>query len=532
MINHLLGVILLLTSFSALASAGISTPPNQDELAQSIEAIIDRQELGRFWGAIVVRVGDTTILSRGYGFENSELHSIEPNTSLFDVGSVSKSITAATILKLIEQNKLQLSTTLAEVFADASNNLADVTIEQLLRHESGLANGNSALSYANALESIDTLINTLGESTLGPNDFAYSNEGYFLLAAIIERVGEGSFEEVVRRLVFEPAQLNGIGFVGDAQIPGYRPTTRIRRGRYGIISQSSLFEYPWNWGQRGATGVVMTAQTAADWFEAIESGDWITDQSRNAMLTPNNSGYGFGLYVDINDNNQITRFWHGGSTAGYLCHAARYPLAFDGQGATVILMSQSDSNLQSIARQIHQLIEPPKSMPTFAGIYLNGLDKYEHDSIYTIDQGLRWKGQTQYIGSDGTKRIVDERPTLILQNQDPAMWTLIIRMDQHQAQSLIEELTNATNQIANDPVGGSTPWSRGTTLIVNVKDMALTQYNSYIIDEGAQISVQSTPDYFVQLTISTPDGEHELAKVLMGGAQVRQLQAQLKSAMR
>ncbi len=531
MIYQLLKYMLALTLTSALCNAQHQAALAQDDLAQEIEAVIDRAELGRFWGAIVIRIGDTTILSQGYGYENSELHKIKPETSLFDVGSIAKSVTAATILKLIEQEQLQLSTTLGEVFGDDAKNLADVTIEQLLRHESGIGSGGSTLSQAGALNSLDSLINAMGKAHLGSNEFVYSNPGYFLLAAVIERTGDDSFEEITRRLVFEQAQITGIGFVGDAQLPGFRPTARIRQSQSRSTSQGSLFEYPWNWGQRGATGVVMTAQAAADWFEAIDSGDWLSDESRNAMLTPNEPGYGLGLYVDVNENNQVTRFWHSGSTGGYVSHAARYPLAFDGQGATVILMSQSTSDIQSIARQIHKLIDPPKSTPTFAAVYLNNLDQYEHKGIYTISQGLNWKGQTQYIGSDGTKRIVDQRPTLILENKALGMWTLIIRMDQEQTEHLIDELTDATNQVAKDPLGGSTPWSRGTTLIINVRDLALTQHNAYLIDQGAKISVHATPDHFVQLTIATPDGQHEVVQVLMGGAEIRQLQTQLRSAL-
>ncbi|MGV6814398.1 MAG: serine hydrolase domain-containing protein [Phycisphaerales bacterium] len=504
----------------------------QDVLAEKIEEVIDQAELGRFWGVVEVRVGDTPIVSRGYGFENHSLTKIDPQASLFDVGSISKSITAAAILRLIDEHKLSLSTTISDVFQEHAGNLSDVTIEQLLRHESGLGHAQGLFSNRESFYSIDSFIEAAGQVKLGPKEFAYSNPGYHVLAAVIQRIGGDTFEHTTRNLVFNTAQRSGIGFVGDGQVKDARPTARISSNRYGHSTQGSLFEYPWNWGQRGATGVVMTAHAAADWFEAIESGDWLTEKSRKAMLTPNSSGYGLGLYVDTNEDGAVTRFWHGGSTGGYVCHAARYPLAFDGQGATVILMTQSSINLQPITRKIHKLIQPPKTMPAFAGVYLNKLDEFGDDGIYTINQGLSWKGQPQYIGSDDNGRFVDDRPTLILENRALGMWTLILRMDQDRTEQLIEELSQAINQIAKDPAGGSTPWSRGTTLVINVQDLALTRHNSYLIDEGAQISVQATSDHFVELIITTPDAKHELARVLMGGAEVRQLQAQLKSAMR
>jgi CubicO group peptidase (beta-lactamase class C family) len=526
-IKHLMSLALS----ASICLAGNAAPTDHENLAQEIEAILDRAELGRFWGAVVVRVGDETILSKGYGYENNELHKIEPEASLFDIGSISKSITAATILKLIEQDKLKLSTTMQEVFGPDAQNLAQVTVEELLSHQSGLGAGGGMISRTGALDSVDSLISALGQAKLGSNDFAYSNPGYFLLAAVIERVGNDSFENITRRLVFEQAGLTGVGFVGDGQVDNARPTARIKQTRFGVTSQGTLFEYPWNWGQRGATGVVMTAQAAADWFEAIESGAWLADTSRKSMLTPSESGYGFGLYVDLNETGQVTRFWHSGSTRGYLSHAARYPLAFDGQGATVILMTQSTINLRSIARQVHQLIQPPISMPAFAGVYLNNLQASQDDGIYTIDQGLKWKGMPQYIGSDGTKQIIDQRPTLILENQTMGMWRLIIRMDQERAENLIEELTRVSTQIAQDPIGGSTLWSKGTTLIINVHDLPLTEHDSYQIDAGAMLSIHASADHHLVLVVTTPDAKHELAQVQMGGAETRQLQAQLRSAL-
>ena len=505
---------------------------SQAQLASEIEAIIDRAQLGRFWGAVEVRVGDQTILSRGYGFENHNLTQIDPQTSLFDVGSISKSITAAAVLQLIEDEKLSLSTTISEVFTENAGNLSEITIEQLLRHQSGLGHAQGMFLNRESLHSADSLIAAAGKIKLGPKEFAYSNPGYHVLAAVIERVADDSFENTTRSLVFNNAKLTGIGFVGDGQVKDARPTARISSNRYGQITQGSLFQYPWNWGQRGATGVVMTAHAAADWFEAIESGNWLSDESRKTMLTPNSAGYGLGLYVDTNEDGFITRYWHGGSTGGYICHAARYPLAYDGQGVTVILMTQSSISLQPITKQIHRLIQPPVSKPTFAGIYLNNLDKYEKDGIYTIDQGLKWTGKTQYIGSNGTKQIIDERPTLILQHQESKMWTLIIRMDEAIAQSLIEDLSLISTEIANDPEGSLTPWSKGVTLIADVQGLARNEYNSYLLDDGALISVRASADHHEILVITTPDSKHEIARIRMGGAEVRQLQAQLKSAMR
>ena len=132
------------------------------------------------------------------------------------------------------------------------------------------------------------------------HQFEYSNVGYFVLAAVVEQVSGESFEGQTREFV-NSIGLNGLGFVGDGEVEGRRATTRIVTDRYGRGSRGSLFAYPWNWGQRGATGVVMSADTAARWFEMVGNGQWISPELHEEMVSPDRSGYGLGVYVDLDD---------------------------------------------------------------------------------------------------------------------------------------------------------------------------------------------------------------------------------------
>ncbi|HCT45191.1 MAG TPA: hypothetical protein DF699_08270, partial [Phycisphaerales bacterium] len=469
------------------------TPPalgsDSDELGRKVDEIIARAELGRFRGAVVIRIGNESVVSRGYGFEDDELRPIDPQHSLFDVGSVAKSFTAATILRLVDQGKLQLDTTMGQIFAEQAGELESITVEDLLRHSSGLGSAGRAMSRAGPLDSPDALINTLADAQIGEKKFAYSNVGYFLFAAVIEKVGDDSFENVTRELVFKPAGLTRIGFVGDGSIQDARSTARVSKSAQGRPLITSVFEYPWNWGQRGATGVLTTPETAADWLEAIDAGDWLSNESHEAMLSADQSNYALGLYVERNKDGGITRFGHGGSTGGFVCDIARYPLAFDGQGATVVLMAESGINLFPVQTQVRRLIWTPPPTPSFAGVYLSAYEPFNNDGLYTISDALSWKGMPQYNGSDGTKRITDDRPTLILEDRARHMWSLMIRMDADKVTELIESLEHAVTQIAQDPIGAKTPWTRGITLQIDARGLELTEYDSYIIDDGAMVRV-------------------------------------------
>ncbi|MEM9167826.1 MAG: serine hydrolase domain-containing protein [Planctomycetota bacterium] len=516
---------------AAQETTGLAGSIDLDRLSKEIQSIIGRAELGRFRGAVVVRVGDDQVISDGYGLENRELSAIDPSVSLFDVGSVAKSVTAATVLRLVEQGKIELSTTMREVFGDDAGNLSDITVHDLLRHRSGLGSGGSALSQAGSLDSADALIAALGQAQLGAKQFAYSNIGYFVLAAVIEEVGDGVFEDVTRRLVLEPSGLSGVGFVGDGEVPGARPTARVSRAPRGLPSVGSLFDYPWNWGQRGATGVVMTAQAAADWVEAIDAGEWLRPESRAAMLAPSTDGYGLGFYVDVNDDGRVTRFWHGGSTRGYVCQVARYPIAFDGRGATVVIMAEASIEVSGIARQIGSLLWSEPAKPTFAGVYLSRYADLSEKGVYTISGSIQWRGMPQYVGSDGINRITDSRPTIILEDSQRRMWPLMIRLDHQLAENLIAELQRVGRSVAEDPEGGQTPWSKGISLIVDTTGFELNEHDSLVLKNGATVIARSSPDHHEVLIVQTPDG-HEVASVRMGGAESRRLQEELRRALR
>lgn len=499
-----------------------------DVIATEVDKIIAESELGRFRGAVVVRVGGQNVISRGYGYENEELHAIDPQVSLFDVGSVAKSVTAATILRLIEQDKLRLTSTMGDIFAEQAGNLSHITVEDLLRHRSGIGSGGRALSQPGALDTADALLDALGQAVLNDRAFQYSNVGYFLLAAVIEKAADAPFEEVTRDLVFNHAGLSRIGFVGDGSVQDARPMARVSRTRQGRIT-TPLFDYPWNWGQRGATGVLMTPQTVADWIEALEEGDWLADASREAMLAPDDSTYGLGLYVLHNNYGEITRFGHGGSTGGFVCDVARYPLAVDGQGATIVLMAEAGIDIHPISQQIVKLIWTPPAMPSFAGVYLSAYEEFHDDGIYTVSDGLSWRVQPQYVGSDGTKRIVEDRPTIILEDRARRMWSLMIRMDEDKALDLVSQLERVSSNLAQDPVGGKTPWHRGITLVVDSNGLELNEYDSYSIENGAVVNARLSNDHHIELVIVAPDGKHELARVRMGGASSKALREQIRA---
>ncbi len=497
--------------------------------------VVDRKDLGRFWGVVLVRVGGEDVFARGYGFEDERLNPIEPSVSLFDAGSIAKSVTAAAVLRLVDEEKLGLSTTLGEVFGESAGTLADVTVASLLAHRSGIGFQAEEKLDAQAMASADSLVRAIGTVKLGEAVFEYSNIGYFLAAAVVERVSGQPFEDAVRALVFEPAGISPVGFVGDGSVPEARGTVRRRmppahRTR-DAVERFDIFDYPWNWAQRGATGVLFTASSLADWFEAIADGGWLSASSRNAMLSPGPSGYGLGVFVDRDTDGTVTRFSHSGSTGGYEAHAAHYPLAFDGAGATVVILTMQTGGAEEIGAAVRRIISPAPAKPLFVGVYLRRHGDFEEDGVYRISENIDWRVLARYVGADGGRRIVDNRPTITLVDSERGIWPLMIRLDADRAEALIEEINATIQEIANDPVGGQTRWSKGITLIADVRQFAVGEHGQVTLDGDAEISVRVEKHHQVLVVTQSSTGD-ELVKVMMGGAESRWLQQGLVEAMK
>jgi CubicO group peptidase (beta-lactamase class C family) len=209
----------------------------QEEIDRYLEGLAARD---RFSGTVMVIERGTVQFEGAYGLASREFNA--PNTldTRFDVGSFNKDYTRAAILQLLEAEKLALSDTVGQHLPDYPNKNVKkkVTIEQLLEHRSGLGDYFTDEYFETPmgnLREIDDYIPIWGPLPLeyepGEKE-QYSNYGYTVLGAIIEKVSGMSYPDYVVEKIFEPAGMTRSGFFEtDRPEPdvavGY---TRMRRG--------------------------------------------------------------------------------------------------------------------------------------------------------------------------------------------------------------------------------------------------------------------------------------------------------------
>ncbi|MCX8526194.1 beta-lactamase family protein [Chryseobacterium formosus] len=161
------------------------------------------------------------IYKKNFGEKN--LPDFKSSNQVFQIGSITKTMTAILIYKMIEQKKLNLTDKLAQYYPEIPN-AKTIEISQLLNHTSGLSDyvmGKDNPRWLTEKTSEKQIINRIIEqgSLFEPGSKQqYSNSGYFLLTKILEKVSKKNYAENLNEFIIKPLQLKN--FYTASQKPG------------------------------------------------------------------------------------------------------------------------------------------------------------------------------------------------------------------------------------------------------------------------------------------------------------------------
>ncbi len=308
----------------------------------------------------IVRDG-RTVLDRGYGVQNVATQKPVGSDTIFEIGSITKQFTAAAILQLKEQGKLQLTDRLAQYVPEYAPG-KDVTIEQLLTMTSGIPDHIN--DPPNAVKLISSSTGSLEESLAlikgMPLHFKpgtqqeYSNTNYLLLGAIVARVSKLSYGDYIARNIFVPAHMTHSAFLKDENVvpnmaAGYEVTNEATLRKAGQIG------YGWS---GGAGSIISTAGDMANWDQAffsdkIVSADDVALATTPAVVAGKPTDYGFGWSIDTVDGLKVIS--HDGGMLGFTAINDVFPTL----GLSIIVLANNgNASPDAVAKNIVAQFDP------------------------------------------------------------------------------------------------------------------------------------------------------------------------------
>lgn len=324
---------------------------SDQQLKYNINTLLESYaHYNRFIGSVLISKDNTILYQKSFGYAN--LSGQEKNTekSVFGIASLTKSLTAVGILKLVEDGKLTLETPISTYFPDFIPDYSKgITIQHLLNNSSGMEanigrtddNGHG-LMPEETLITFDTLLEKFKDSKLKfepGTGYDYNNFGYLLLAQIIEKVSGQSYADFMEQAVFKPAGME------NTAVASFKSLNQKARPYLGLgMNEFQEFNSPFHpsWFQ-GAADINSTPLDLFKFMQALDNGTLLKSASVNKIYTytqamgVNEMLSGLGWVIDHKGDEKWV--YNNGLLPGYASVMGSLP----GKNIKIIILSNATS---------------------------------------------------------------------------------------------------------------------------------------------------------------------------------------------
>src|SRR5687768_14695514 len=192
----------------------------QDRAAKIQEVLALAHKYRQFNGAVLVAENGKVVYRGAFGMANIEWGIPNTPDTKFRLGSITKQFTAMLTLQLVEQGKIKLDGKVSDYLPDYRKDIGEkVTVHHLLTHTSGIPSYTGQPGFfANVSRNPYKVSDFVKQYRSGNLEFepgtkyAYTNYGYFLLGAIIERVTGKSYEQALKEMIFDKVGMKDTGY--------------------------------------------------------------------------------------------------------------------------------------------------------------------------------------------------------------------------------------------------------------------------------------------------------------------------------
>ena len=308
----------------ATAPAVAPAPLDYAEVVEEARALVRADLAARGYPgiAIAVAVDGETVWSEGFGYANLE-HRVPMQPSVkFRVGSISKSLTAAAVARLVEDGSLDPDAPVQEYVPSFPEKSHPITTRQLGGHLAGIRHYRGDENfirdpYPTVLDGLtifadDPLLHEPGTM------FAYTSYGFNLLSAVVEGAAKKPFLDHMREAVFRPLGLRDT--VADFVVP----IISGRTSYYVRDDAGSVVNAPWvdNSYKWAGGGFLSTTGDVLAFANAHLDDDFLSEASRKLLFTEQKTrdgegvGYGLGWFIRTREDGRRLLSHSGGSVGG------------------------------------------------------------------------------------------------------------------------------------------------------------------------------------------------------------------------
>ncbi|MEO7800680.1 MAG: serine hydrolase domain-containing protein [Ginsengibacter sp.] len=275
-----------------------------------------------FNGGLLVAKNGSVIFEKYTGFSNIEKKEVINEHSAFHLASVTKTFTAMAVLKLVEENRINLDDDVFKYFPGFP--YSGITVRMLLNHRSGLPNytyflqelGWDVKKTSTNYDVLQYLVQYKPPLThpIGKH-FSYCNTNFALLALIIEKVSGKTYSNFLSETFFKPLQMTDSYVFNMSDSAKAMPSYDFRGRREPLNFLD---------GEYGDKNIYSTPRDLLKWDQALYSGQLFKKETLDEAFAPYSNekpgikNYGLGWRMNIYPNGKKmifhTGWWHGNNT--------------------------------------------------------------------------------------------------------------------------------------------------------------------------------------------------------------------------
>ncbi|MFT4736377.1 MAG: CubicO group peptidase (beta-lactamase class C family) [Cyclobacteriaceae bacterium] len=317
-------IFILISGYNSFGQA----KPNQALKIKIDQLFESYTHYNRFVGNVLISENNKIIYQESFGYADLGGNRENSQGSVFGIASLTKSLTAVGIMKLIEDGKLMLETPLSSFFPNFIQEYSgQITIQHLLNNSSGIqANigriddaGNGLMPDIHEV-TLDSLLDKFKKSKLNfepGTAYEYNNFGYLLLASIIEKVSGLTYEGFMEQTVFKPAGMKNTSSISSSKL-GQRAYPYFGLGMDDMKKNQPPFHSSW---LKGAADLNSTTTDLYRFMQALEDGTLLKQASVNKLynvtqeMGVNNMVSGLGWVIDQKEGQKW--IYNSGLLPGY-----------------------------------------------------------------------------------------------------------------------------------------------------------------------------------------------------------------------